>query len=167
TNRDPLEALAAGALREDLYYRLNVFPIDLPSLREKREDVPLLVAHFLQEIGQREGGFKRTTPQVLEQLVQHRWPGNVRELRNILQRAYVMSAGDEISESWLPQDCIAEPAVAGAQPISIDVGMSLAEVERKVVLATLEHFGQQKERTAAALGISLKTLYNRLKEYGM
>jgi two-component system, NtrC family, response regulator AtoC len=168
TNRDPAEAVASGALREDLYYRLNVFPIDLPPLREKTEDIPLLVAHFLQEIGQREGGFKRATPAALERLAQYRWPGNVRELRNVLQRAYVMSAGAEIGDQWLPRDALAEPVhSAGAGTLQVEVGTPLAAVERQVILATLEHYGHQKERTAAALGVSLKTLYNRLKEYGL
>ena len=168
TNRDPAEAVTSGALREDLYYRLNVFPIDLPPLRDKTEDIPLLVAHFLQEIGQREGGFKSATPAALARLAQYRWPGNVRELRNALQRAYVMSAGAEIGDQWLPRDVLAEPARSiGAGTLQVEVGTPLAAVERQVILATLEHYGHQKERTAAALGVSLKTLYNRLKEYGL
>jgi two-component system, NtrC family, response regulator AtoC len=168
TNRDPAEAVTSGALREDLYYRLNVFPIDLPPLRDKTEDIPLLVAHFLQEIGQREGGFKSATPAALARLAQYRWPGNVRELRNALQRAYVMSAGAEIGDQWLPRDVLAEPARGiGAGTLQVEVGTPLAAVERQVILATLEHYGHQKERTAAALGVSLKTLYNRLKEYGL
>ena len=168
TNRDPAEAVTSGALREDLYYRLNVFPIDLPPLRDKTEDIPLLVAHFLQEIGQREGGFKSATPAALARLAQYRWPGNVRELRNALQRAYVMSEGAEIGDQWLPRDVLAEPARSiGAGTLQVEVGTPLAAVERQVILATLEHYGHQKERTAAALGVSLKTLYNRLKEYGL
>jgi two-component system response regulator AtoC len=168
TNRDPAEAVAGGALREDLFYRLNVFPIHLPPLRERREDVPLLVSHFLQEIGQKEGSFKRASPAALEALSQYRWPGNVRELRNVLQRAYVMSADAEISDQWLPRDVLAEPVrIQGAGTLEIVVGTPLAVVERQVILATLEHYGFQKERTAAALGVSLKTLYNRLKEYGV
>ncbi len=168
TNRDPLQAVATGVLREDLYYRLNVFPIDMPPLRERREDLPLLVLHFLQEMGQREGAFKRATPAALERLAQYGWSGNVRELRNALQRAYVMSAGPEITEQWLPRDVQVEaPREAPAGVLEVTVGTPLAAVERQVILATLEHFGHQKERTAAALGVSLKTLYNRLKEYGV
>ncbi len=170
TNRDPAQAVANGALREDLYYRLNVFPVELPPLRERQEDVPLLVSHFMQEIGQREGAFKRATPAALAKLAQYRWPGNVRELRNVLQRAYVMSAGAEIDDQWLPRDVLADQmrgSVTGAGTLEVLVGTSLASVERQVILATLEHFGHQKERTAAALGVSLKTLYNRLKEYGV
>ena len=168
TNRDPLQAVSSGALREDLFYRLNVFPIELPPLRERCEDVPLLVSHFLQEIGQREGGFKRATPTALQRLAQYRWPGNVRELRNVLQRAHVMSSGAEITDQWLPRDVLAQPVRStDGSRLEVAVGTPLASVERQVILATLEHFGHQKERTAAALGVSLKTLYNRLKEYGL
>ena len=184
TNRDPAQAVASGILREDLFYRLNVFPVELPPLRHRREDLPLLTSHFLQDIGQREGSFKRATPAALERLAQYRWPGNVRELRNVLQRAYVMAAGPEIGDQWLPRDVLAEqPAAASAlgapassippgppaagPTLQVTVGTPLAAVERQVILATLELYGHQKERTAAALGVSLKTLYNRLKEYGL
>jgi DNA-binding NtrC family response regulator len=167
TNRDAAQAVASGALREDLFYRLNVFPVDLPPLRDRREDIPLLTTHFLQEIGRREGALKQATPAALERLMQYRWPGNVRELRNVLQRAYVMAAGAEIGDQWLPRDVLADPVRnAGTGTLEVSVGTPLAAVERQLILATLEHYGHQKERTAAALGVSLKTLYNRLKEYG-
>jgi DNA-binding NtrC family response regulator len=167
TNRDPAKAVAAGALREDLFYRLNVFPIELPPLRERLEDLPLLIEHFLDEIGQREGANKQASPAALQRLAAYRWPGNVRELRNVLQRAFVMSAGKEIGDQWLPRDILVEPAPpTAAGVIQIAVGTPLAAAERQLILATLEHYGHQKERTAAALGVSLKTLYNRLKEYG-
>ncbi|MFC5498233.1 sigma-54-dependent transcriptional regulator [Caenimonas terrae] len=169
TNRDPAQAVAAGALREDLMYRLNVFPIELPPLRQRREDLPLLVSHFLREIGTREGSAKHASPKALARLAEYSWPGNVRELRNALQRAYVMTTGSEIGDSWLPRNQLAEPLPRrerGSQ-LQIDVGTPLAAAERQLILATLEHFGNHKERTAAALGVSLKTLYNRLKEYGI
>jgi two-component system, NtrC family, response regulator AtoC len=168
SNRDAAEAMSGGQLREDLFYRLNVFPIQLPPLRERREDVPLLVTHFLQEIGEREGSFKRASAAALERLAQYRWPGNVRELRNVLQRAWVMTAGAEIGDQWLPRDVLAEPVrKAEAGTLEVAVGTPLAAMERQMILATLEHFGHHKERTAAALGVSLKTLYNRLKDYGV
>jgi two-component system response regulator AtoC len=183
-NRDPTQAVAQGRFREDLLYRLNVFPLELPPLRQRLEDLPLLVRHFLQEIGRREGAQKQATPAALQRLAQYRWPGNVRELRNVLQRAYVMSPGPEITEQWLPRDPAAAiplapalapapvqvreaPLSAGASTLQVEVGTPLAAIERQVILATLEHFGHHKERTAAALGVSLKTLYNRLKEYGI
>ncbi|MDF2464608.1 MAG: putative response regulator, NtrC [Ramlibacter sp.] len=167
SNRDPLRAMAEGDLREDLYYRLNVFPLHLPPLRERLQDIPMLATHFLQEIGQREGMSKRLTPSALQSLTRYRWPGNVRELRNALQRAYVMTQGPEIDEQWLPRDALSAPAALATNgSLHVPVGTPLADVERQVILATLEHYGHHKERTAAALGVSLKTLYNRLKEYG-
>jgi len=168
TNRDPARALAEGDLREDLFYRLNVFPLQLPPLRERLDDLALLTAHFLQEIGQREGAFKRASPAALERLAGYRWPGNVRELRNVLQRAYVMTPGPEIGDQWLPRDVLTLfPRPAKGDKLEISVGMPLAAMERQMILATLEHYDYHKERTAAALGVSLKTLYNRLKEYGL
>jgi len=169
TNRVPAQAVASGALREDLMYRLNVFPIDLPPLRARRDDLPLLVSHFLREIGTREGSAKHASPSALKKLGEYDWPGNVRELRNALQRAYVMTSGSEIADRWLPRNQLVEPIAIQrvSTSVEIDIGTPLAAVERQVILATLEHFGHHKERTAAALGVSLKTLYNRLKEYGI
>ncbi|CAN5348436.1 sigma-54 dependent transcriptional regulator [soil metagenome] len=167
TNRAPDAAVAAGKLREDLLYRLNVFPIDLPPLRDRLEDIPLLAEHFLQDICHREGHAKRFSPQAVQRLGTHRWPGNVRELRNVVQRAYVMASGNIISDEWLPTATVAAAPVAttSGPVLTVRLGSSMAEVERQLILATLEHFGSHKERTAAVLGVSLKTLYNRLKEY--
>jgi two-component system response regulator AtoC len=185
TNRAPEAAVQQGKLREDLMYRLNVFPIALPPLRERAEDVALLADHFLEGVSEREGKVKRFTPDALEKLARYRWPGNVRELRNVVQRAYVMANGEQITDEWLPSDppatagavapAAAGPAAASAQPepaaatggasITIKLGTSMADAERQLILATLAHFNNHKERTAASLGVSLKTLYNRLKEY--
>ena len=170
TNRSPEQAVASGKLREDLLYRLNVFPIALPPLRERTEDIALLAEHFLADICKREGHRKRLSPAALERLAEYRWPGNVRELRNVVQRAYVMAPGDTIGDEWLPG---AAPPAGGidaapgadAASISIPLGTSMAEAERRLILGTLKHYGNHKERTAASLGLSLKTLYNRLKEY--
>jgi two-component system response regulator AtoC len=180
TNRVPEQAVAQGMLREDLLYRLNVFPITLPPLRGRLEDVPLLAEHFLTAISQREGQPKRFTPAALAGLQAYRWPGNVRELRNVVQRVYVMTEGSQITDEWLPRNQPASEApnsVAGgldelppagapaAAAVTLPIGTSLAEAERALILATLAHHNQQRERTAAVLGISLKTLYNRLKDY--
>jgi DNA-binding NtrC family response regulator len=184
SNRPLLQAVAQGRMREDLLYRLNVFPIELPPLRARLSDVGLLAQHFLADMSAREGVNKRFMPEALEQLGRHRWPGNVRELRNVVQRAYIMAAGELIDAQWLPpasregeQDkpaLTANPgkpgssAAAAPQPldtITIQIGTAMADIERKVILATLQHCNHQKERAAAMLGISLKTLYNRLKEY--
>jgi two-component system, NtrC family, response regulator AtoC len=188
TNRPPQQAMESGKLREDLLYRLNVFPIELAPLRDRLSDVALLAEHFLREIGQQEGKVKRFDAAALERLVSCRWPGNVRELRNAIQRAYVMATGDVIDDSWLPATRT-EPAVAAAagaaataakppnnvphapavsesgEVVTVPIGTSMAQAERSLILATLRHYDHHKERTAAALGISLKTLYNRLKEY--
>lgn len=185
TNRQPMQAVADGRLRTDLMYRLNVFPIDLPPLRERLDDVPLLANRFLRLIGEQEGKEKSFSPEALDRLVAYAWPGNVRELRNAVQRAYVMTAGQTIAAQWLPggADPAGVPAsVAPAAPVErarpaapeashpegsvvLPLGISLAQAEQTLILATLQHYGRQKERTAAALGISLKTLYNRLKQY--
>ncbi|URI05840.1 sigma-54 dependent transcriptional regulator [Aquincola tertiaricarbonis] len=177
TNRAPELAVADHKLREDLFYRLNVFPIELPPLRERREDVPLLAEHFLSGVCQREGQVRRFTPQALQALQAYRWPGNVRELRNVVQRVYVMADGDDIGDDWLPRDsgvpmsvAAATAEAAGTVPpavpsLTLPLGTSMAEAERQLILATFKHFNHHKERTAAALGVSMKTLYNRLKEY--
>jgi two-component system response regulator AtoC len=167
TNRIPDKAVADGKLREDLLYRLNVFPIRLPPLRERREDIELLAHHFLAEICKAEGQDKRFTASAVERMIGYDWPGNVRELRNVVQRAFVMAAGNSINDEWLELDASRGSKRDAGQYLSVRVGSPLAEVERKLIFATLEHYGGHKERTAAALGVSLKTLYNRLKEYSV
>ena len=172
TNRPPQQALTEGKLREDLFYRLNVFPITMPPLRDRPEDVELLAQHFLTAMCQLEGQRKRFTPAALERLAAYRWPGNVRELRNVVQRAFVMSTGDTITDEWLPTTSV--PGAGGQKDAPLDgngsvlqlpIGTALADAERQLILATLKHYKNHKERTAAVLGVSLKTLYNRLKEY--
>ncbi len=165
TNRNATQAVAGGRLREDLLYRLNVFPIHLPALRERTDDIALLAEHFLDQISSREGEVKRFAPEALARLGTYPWPGNVRELRNIVYRAYVMANDATIVDECLPPTQVTTPSINGAPAITVRVGTTLAEIERQVTLATLEHLGRHKEKTAATLGISLKTLYNRLKEY--
>jgi DNA-binding NtrC family response regulator len=168
TNRVPEQAVASGKLREDLLYRLNVFPIHLPPLQDRLDDIPLLAEHFLQDICRREGQNKRLGKAALDKLRSYRWPGNVRELRNVVQRIYLMEEGHEIGDEWLQFDSNRTNPSASAPDagtLTVRVGTPLAEVERMLILATLQRFGNHKEKTAAALGVSLKTLYNRLKEY--
>ena len=172
SNRPPEQAVAAGRLREDLLYRLNVFPIELPPLRARSEDIALLAQHFLADVNASEGGGKRFSAAALAKLAAYRWPGNVRELRNAVQRAHVMAVGELIGPDWLPADRPVpvpgpKPAAAAHEPDSIvvPVGSSIAEAERQLILATFAHCGHNKERTAAVLGVSMKTLYNRLKEF--
>jgi two-component system response regulator AtoC len=170
SNRPPELAVATGRLREDLLYRLNVFPVLLPPLRDRSEDIALLAEHFLGEVNSSEGAVKRFSREALVKLSAYRWPGNVRELRNAVQRAYVMALGERISDEWLPSDA---PVTTGnghatthdVGSITVPVGSSIAQAERQLILATFAHCGRNKERTAAVLGVSLKTLYNRLKEF--
>jgi two-component system response regulator AtoC len=168
SNRRPEDAVAAGKLREDLLYRLNVFPVTLPPLRERGDDVELLANHFLDELNHREGTEKRFTAPALLRLRGHAWPGNVRELRNVVQRAFIVSDAT-IGPDALPlQAAAAVAAGPDAEPgrLLFRPGTRIADVEKALIVATLEHFDQDKKRTAEALGISLKTLYNRLNEYG-
>lgn len=166
TNRVPERAVVEGKLREDLLYRLNVFPIRLPPLRERREDIALLADHFLAEICKEEGKEKRFSKSAYERMNEYEWPGNVRELRNVVQRAFVMASGSTISDDWLELPAGQRSGRDSTSILSVRIGTTLSEVERSLIFATLEHFDGHKERTAAALGVSLKTLYNRLKEYG-
>ncbi len=168
TNRSPQQAVADGRLREDLYYRLNVFPISLPPLREREGDVTLLAQHFLATLNEAEGTRKRLGAATLERLERSDWPGNVRELKNAVQRAFIMAEG-EINAGCLPDD-LGVPVVAATVPVdgaspALAVGTSLGEAERQLIEATLEHYKGDKKKTAEVLGISLKTLYNRLNQY--
>jgi DNA-binding NtrC family response regulator len=168
TNRSPQQAVADGRLREDLYYRLNVFPISLPPLREREGDVTLLAQHFLATLNEAEGTRKRLGAATLERLERSDWPGNVRELKNTVQRAFIMAEG-EINAGCLPDD-LGVPVVAATVPVdgaspALAVGTSLGDAERQLIEATLEHYKGDKKKTAEVLGISLKTLYNRLNQY--
>ena len=162
TNRDPEKAVADGKLREDLYHRLNVFPIRLPPLRDRGTDIEQLAQFFLDEMNRIEKTNKAFSRDTLVSLYQHNWPGNVRELRNHVQRAYIMA--DEIIECdvALPE----QPAKSDdGTTITIRVGTPLEEVERRVTMATLVYCGHVKRKAAEILGVSLKTLYNRLEDY--
>jgi DNA-binding NtrC family response regulator len=161
TNRKPEEALAAGKLREDLLYRLNVFPLELPPLRERREDIEPLAEHFLELLNQEAGTAKRFSGAALERLRTHHWPGNVRELRNVLQRAFLLAEG-EIGLEVLPLDVMELAPRAG---LTLQVGTSVSEAERRLILATLDHYEGDKKKASEVLKISLKTLYNRLNVY--
>ena len=161
TNRQPEEAVAAGKLREDLLYRLNVFPIHLPTLWERKEDIDLLAEHFLGLLNKQEGTSKELTRAALERLRTHRWPGNVRELRNVVQRAFILAEQD-VGLDALPLG-VHEPAEGSS--LQMKVGTSVAEMERRLILATLEHFDGNKKKAAEILKIGLKTLYNRINQY--
>ena len=162
TNRPPEQAVAAGKLREDLFYRLNVFPLELPPLREREDDLVLLADHFLDELNRQcADPPKSFTRAALERLRGHAWPGNVRELRNVVQRAFILAPND-ISVDALPLG-VAEERLGNT--LAIRVGTPIEEAERRLILATLEQCCGDKRKAAEALRISLKTLYNRLHSY--
>jgi DNA-binding NtrC family response regulator len=161
TSRRVEEAVAGGKLREDLFYRLNVFPIPVPALRTRGDDVELLAEQFLSELNVAQGTAKRFTRACLERLRKHSWPGNVRELKNVVQRAFILAEEDLGVES-LPLGVTEEMA---ASSLVMRVGSPIAEVERRFILTTLDHFEGDKKKAADVLEISLKTLYNRLNEY--
>ncbi len=203
TNRDPFKAIGDGKLREDLYYRLNVFQILLPPLRERLEDVADLAEHFMTVYNEKEARAPSFDPSAIAAMQRYDWPGNVRELRNFLHRTAILSDRDVITGAELPpfesgrgllepgarhqmeeassatEDAGNAPGASGgrlydvppvadaggARVVSVPVGTSIADMERALILATLEHCSGAKERTADLLGISLKTLYNRLRSY--
>ncbi len=166
TNVDPMQAVREGKLREDLYYRLNVFTLALPPLRERTDDLPLLVQTFLDEFNQRDGRqVKAVDPEAMRRLEQHSWPGNVRELRNVIERAVILAKGEFIQPEQLPAFEMAQPAPsapAGAPPLT--PGMTVHEMEERLIVATLDSAGGNKTRAAEMLGISLKTLHNKLNK---
>jgi transcriptional regulator with PAS, ATPase and Fis domain len=164
TNVDPLGAIRDGKLRDDLYYRLNVFTIDLPPLRERKEDLGLIIQAFLEEFNGRDRRHVRhVAPDAMRMLELYDWPGNVRELRNVIERATILARGDLIEPQHLPRF---GPAPRSVEPppseLTIAPGMTVDEAERKLILATLEAAGNNKTRAAEMLGISLKTLHNKL-----
>jgi DNA-binding NtrC family response regulator len=163
TNRNPEEAVADGKLREDLLYRLQVFPLHLPPLRERNGDIELLASHFLEMLNAEENTHKKLHPSALAALQRYAWPGNVRELRNVLHRAYIM-ANDWIDASCLPRE-FGNVKPPSGPTFKVHVGQAIADVEKQLILATLEENGGNKEKSANILGLSLKTLYNRLRQY--
>ena len=161
TNRNPGQAVRDGQLREDLLYRLAVFPIDVPPLRAREGDAALLGRHFLEVLNRTHGTEKRFSAAASATLRAHTWPGNVRELRNAVERAYIMC--DDVLE--LEPEAIPASAVSGQPELRIPIGTRLADVERSLIEATLGHFMGNKRRAAEVLGCSLKTLYNKLAAY--
>ena len=165
TNRCPLQAVQNGQLREDLLYRLAVFPIDMPPLRNRGSDVELLAEHFLSELNVQSRTQKRLSAMARMTLKQHTWPGNVRELKNCIERAFIL--GDQTLEL---APLIQNPAARGdvvpdGERLDIRVGSRIDDMERSLIEATLDYFKGNKRRAADALGCSLKTLYNKLNGY--
>jgi DNA-binding NtrC family response regulator len=165
TNADPAAAVDAGRLREDLYYRLNVVAIRLPTLRERMEDLPILVDSFVREFNELHGkSAAGVSPAARRALEAHAWPGNVRELRNVIERATIMAPGRLVDVDDLPP--LGRPAPQLAQAGGeLQPGMTVDEAERRLIMLTLEHTGNNKTRAAELLGISLKTLHNKLNRF--
>jgi two-component system, NtrC family, response regulator AtoC len=178
SNRDLAEAVKSGRFRSDLFYRLNVFPLSMPPLRARKEDLPALASHFLAQVEERERrGFASFEARALDALGRYDWPGNVRELRNAVHRAYVLSDPPVVRAEAV--EAVLDPSGAAARPpagpedqpagpsVPVHVGERLDAVERKLLLATLQAVNGDRKAAARILGISLKTVYNRLKEYGL
>ncbi len=172
TNKNPDAAVDSGHLRADLYYRLNVFNIHMPPLREHKEDIPAIVEAMIQDMNDKHG---RSVPGVdsgmLQRLMQYDWPGNVRELRNTIERAVILCGSNPVSAQHLPPgfgtrgvESSADASVANT--VKVEVGTTVDEAERLLIVKTLASTNNNKTRAAEILGISLKTLHNKLKEYG-
>jgi DNA-binding NtrC family response regulator len=183
TNKVPEEAVRGGHLREDLYYRLNVFQIHLPPLRERKEDLRLIAEALISDLNRKHlCRIADLAPVVMQALEHHQWPGNVRELRNVLERAVILAGEGTIELQHLPAflqgtaataatvesstHAAQAPATSDVGGIRFQIGTTVEEAEKGLILHTLEHTRNNKTRAAEILGISLKTLHNKLKEYG-
>ncbi len=174
TNKNPEDAVAAGQLRGDLYYRLNVFNLHMPPLREHKEDIPAIIDTMLNDMNAKHDRHVRgLDAELLQKLIAHDWPGNVRELRNTVERAVILCGEGSLETLHLPpgfgertmRPVTAEPAESSSG-VHVEVGTTVDEAERKLIVKTLESTHNNKTRAAEILGISLKTLHNKLKEYG-
>jgi DNA-binding NtrC family response regulator len=164
TNVNPMDAVRNTKLREDLYYRLNVFAIELPTLRQRKDDLPLLIQSFLAEFnGRNNKNVSALEPAAMRILEQYNWPGNVRELRNVIERAVILATGQFIEAKHLPPLVTDSPDVV-KPTLSLTPGTTVEEAERRLILMTLEHTRDNKTRAAEILGISLKTLHNKLNK---
>ncbi|MCD6255252.1 MAG: sigma-54-dependent Fis family transcriptional regulator, partial [Deltaproteobacteria bacterium] len=158
TNKDLEKEIAAGRFREDLYYRLNVFHIHMPPLREKKEDIPLLCDHFLKKFCKEMGkDIKGFTAQAMKALIDYNWPGNVRELENVIQQMVILAKRDTIDKKLLPTHI--------ANYLKKDI--SLAEYERELIIKVLKECNWNKHEAARRLKISRSTLYSKMKRYGL
>jgi two-component system, NtrC family, response regulator AtoC len=166
SNRDPQKAIVDGRMREDLYYRLNVFPIEVPPLRERLEDIPLFSHFFLQKLNEAEDKtVDKIDGEFIEALQAYEWPGNVRELRNVINRAFIMARTDTLTLECLPDKLIGNRRKRSKNSVVIPLGQPMEEVERIVIEETLAMNDGDRRKTADILGISYKTLYNKTKKY--
>jgi len=165
TNRDLEPMIRQGSFREDLFYRLNVIPIVLPPLRDRREDIPLLAEHFLARFAQRQGRALRLSAGATERLLRYAWPGNVRELENAMERLAILARDETIEPGDLPPHIGAGLALGTAPALAAE--QTLAEAERAHIIQILERYGGNHSRAAEALGIGRTTLWRKLKDYGI
>ena len=167
TNRNPEEAVQGGTLREDLLYRLNVFRIGLPPLRDRKEDLPLLAQHLVTQLAEKHNRPARfLSSGAIAALQYHAWPGNVRELRNVIERAVVICSGEQIERHhFAPYPIEHRVRQRNEDTITLPVGTPLEELERQMIMRTLQKTKNNKTRAAVLLGISLKTLHNKLNLY--
>jgi len=157
--------VAEGKLREDLYHRLNVFPLELPALRNRGDDVLMIADRFLESLNKEHETAKKFSPEAIAAMRNHGWPGNVRELKNYVHRVFIMADGDVINAGLIPLQVSAPRQTVVGSHISVPIGVPLADADRRLIFATLEQCNGVKKHAAEVLGISLKTLYNRLEEY--
>jgi DNA-binding NtrC family response regulator len=166
TNMDPTKAVHDGRLRQDLYYRINVIGICVPPLRDRREDIPLLVQAFIEEFNARNGkAVQGLSLEAARLLQRYHWPGNIRELRNVVERAVILSRGNFIEPEYLPGDLSATPPSLSQGSADLTPGMTVDEAERKLIELTLAHTHDNKTRAAEILGVTVKTLHNKLKRF--
>ena len=164
TNRDPYQAVKSGKLREDLLYRLQVVPLHVPPLRERKGDIAVLTSYFLAQLNEKGGTSKMFSPSALERMERYDWPGNVRELANVVQRAWILAEGRAITQPVLQRETVLGTVSPAATGFQVSVGESLAEVERRLILHTVQRC-RTREEAARILKISTKTLYNKLRVY--
>jgi len=167
TNREPRSAVVDGRLREDLYYRLNVFTIALPALRERRDDIPLIAQHFITTFNAKHHrSVEAMRDEAVERLGSYAWPGNVRELRNVIERAVILSKGAWIETTDLPP-YIRESLTSTTKKIVLSEGVTMADAERELIVRTLEQAGNNKAEAARRLGVDVKTIRNKMKSYNI
>jgi DNA-binding NtrC family response regulator len=165
TSRPIIQMVKEGTFREDLYYRLNVVQINLPSLRDRVDDIPILVEHFLKEISEsKKTAPRRVSPEVMRRFMSYRWPGNVRELRNTLESMMVLAEGEIMTENDLP-DRIAEGSTPMGNPKEIPTGLRMEELEKLAITKALDQCGGNRTHAAGKLGISVRTLQRKLRQY--
>lgn len=166
TNKELLDLVKAGLFREDLYYRFNVFSIQLPPLRNRKEDIPLIANYYIEQFSKRyKKKIKSLSEQVIDYLYQYDWPGNVRELKNVVHRAVVLCDGTDLEINHFPSRVVTQSEEEGGAFFKLKIGSTLQDAERLIISQTLVHTNGNKQKAAQLLGISRKSLYNKIEKY--